>query len=192
MSRARKIIEMLEDGEPVSIPTYTVNPAGDPPHIHTLQIDPEGYGKLSNQSEGEPHDHEVTNWAVQSAGSFPHIHEIVRQEVVHPNTLANDMVNHEPNSPAKDMFDKSPIGQALANIVPGLHKCSCEEYTEAAVDREWDDHISDTKEPVKISMSRETPTVRRVFDKKGKYIGSFDTKNSKDKVKYKSMFKGAK
>lgn len=60
------------------------------------------------------------------------------------------------------------------------------------LNKEWDDEVSDTKEKVKVSVSKTAPHVRMVFDKDGKYKGSFDTNKTKDKTKYKTMFKGAK
>ena len=97
------------------------------------------------------------------------------------------------------VLDQSPIIQAIKDLdkVPPIQdneEDSCEDlqFGPNEADKEWDDTVADTKEKVRVSVSKDSPNVRRVFDKKGKYMGSFDTKKQVDKTKYKSMFKAGK
>ena len=174
MSRARKIIESMDDVEVVQVSPeaneYNVSLAGDPQHTHEIQADSEGNGVLGKPSNGEDHIHNLVKWEVQPAGSYPHIHVIVKEEVVSP-LISPDM---------QDIFKESPIAKALDSL--GLGEA----------DKEMDDVVSDTKEKVKVVIPKSAPNVRRVFDKTGKYVGSFDTKDKVDKNRYKTMFKGAK
>lgn len=147
---------MIEDGEgtnplitsPIS---YIIDPAGDPPHTHSVELDDKGQGSLGDPDVGEPHTHLIVDWDIQSSGEYPHIHALVKKEIISPEL---------------------PVGE-VAN-------------------KEWDDSVSDTKEKVKVSTQSDSPSVRRVFNQKGKYLGTFDTKKPIDKEKYKTMLKGAK
>lgn len=161
MSRAKQLINILEDGEE-SNPLINSTPllpgevsmSGDPRHTHARNLDHMGNGKLTHASDGEDHEHEVFGWEVKASSNsnYPHIH----------------LVSKEPAAPC----------------------APCDKVSEG--DKTWDDEVSDTKEKVKVSVSKNAPHIKRVFDKAGKYMGSFDTKKTDQKNKYKTMFKGAK
>lgn len=169
MGRVKEILKMWEDEQDIALdkvvpfdkPNFIVAMAGDPPHTHEMHVDSEGNGALGDASIGEPHVHNMTNWEVQPAGSYPHIHAIVKEEVISPTD------------------DKSVVSPEASSVI-------------GEADMEHDDIISDTKQKVKVVTPKASPNVRRVFDKTGKYVGSFDTKNKIDHNKYKTMFKAAK
>lgn len=187
MSRARQIIDMLEDGEPIIEPTvepvaqtdseYKVSPAGDPQHTHEMHADSEGNGALGAASVGEQHVHNMTNWEVQPSGSYPHLHAIVKEEIISPVVRDTSL---ELTPQMVSVMDQSPIAKALDAL--GLGEA----------DKELDDEVADTKQKVKVVIPKTDPHVRRVFDQSGKYMGSFNTKDKKDQTKYKTMFKGGK
>lgn len=140
---------------------------------------------------------EQSNYIAHPAGDPQHTHEV--QTDAYGNGSLGAVSNDEDHTHNMINWEVQPSG-----TFPHIHIVAKEEIlspTEPVglpdseigeADKELDDEVSDTKEKVKVVIPKAAPNVRRVFDKTGKYMGSFDTKNKKDSTKYKTMFKGAK